>query len=708
MRFRYSLLASSIISVATPVAAAPLEKHSEASLDTLVVTAGGDRSVFDTAQPVTVLGSDDIDKNAGDNLGTLLESIPGVSNAAFDAGVGRPVIRGLSGSRVKILQNGTDSADLSAMSSDHSPMAEPSAGEQIEIVYGPATLLYGGGAIGGVVNVIDGRIHDLIVPGVNGQVSAKQSTVDDGQHLEATVDMGKGHWNLHLDGFTRQSSDYRSGQQGDVPAGNNSGTIENSDTSGNGGAVGVSWANGRDGFVGGSISTLSYDYAVPNLDDEGFRVTPEQIRYDLKGAWTPMSGLLEEWRTEITYNDYEHAETGHRNDNPNLPFVDIGVFDKATWEFVTRLRHADIAGWHGHAGLQYSHQDLKLCHDHDGCDGIPSNTGEWDGNIGFNLENSERNGDLYAHDTPMPLTITQQWGLFLVEHRDTDFGSIELGARIDQITISADPTSISPVWRQDQSYYDDYTFTPVTLSAASTWLLDDRQRIGISLARAQRAPEAPELFWNGDHHATFAFQLDNPDLGVETAYTLDLNWIWNSDDNEFRVATYYYQFDDFIYNDLKAETDPFHGNDVYRHEQADANFIGAEASWAHSLSMHWSLDISADVVRARLNDGGNLPRTPPASLLAGLEWGNHQWEARTELRAVASQSNTAENESNSEGYLMLNASVGYLLTLQESELTFTLDGNNLTDQYAVNHVSYLKRAAPLPGRDLRLGVRWAF
>ncbi|WP_369983106.1 TonB-dependent receptor [Thalassolituus sp.] len=701
MLYRLSLL--SLCVFATTAMA-----ESEATLDTIVVTGGGDRSVYDTAQPVTVLGSDDIAKNAGDNLGTLLESLPGVSNAAFGAGVGRPVIRGMSGSRVKILQNGTDTSDLSAMSSDHSPMAEPSAGEQIEIVYGPATLLYGGGAIGGVVNVIDGRIHEVIVPGLHGQVSTKYSTVDNGQHVEALVDAARGNWNLHLDGFTREASDYSSGEQGNVPAGNNSGKIENSDTSGSGGAIGLSWADGQTGFIGGAISTLEYDYAVPNLDGESFRVTPEQIRYDLKGAWTPVTGFIEELRTELTYNDYEHAETGHQDDNDALPIVDIGLFDKETWEFVTRLRHADVAGWHGHAGVQYSQQDLKLCHDHDGCDGIPENNTPWDGTLGFNLENSEREGDLYAHDTPMPLTETKQVGLFIVEHRDTGFGSVEVGARVDQITISPDPVSIAPEWRQQESYYDDYTFTPVTLSAAGTWLMDDEQRIGVSLARAQRAPEAPELFWNGDHHATFSFQLDNPDLTVETAHTFDINWIRNTENNEVRIAAYYYQFNDYIYNDLKPNKDRFHGNDVYRHEQADANFMGAEASWSRALSDSISFDISGDIVSAELADGGNLPRTPPASLLVGVDWESSQWQARAEARAVAEQTNTAENEDASDGYLMINASVGYQFLLADSELTVSLDGHNLTDQYAINHVSYLKRAAPMPGRDLRLGVRWTF
>src|SRR5690606_35263886 len=149
-------------------------------LDTVVISSAGQSSVYDVAQPVTVLGKDQIDRNTGTTLGTLLENTPGMANAAFGAGVGRPVIRGMSGSRGKILQNGSDTADLSAMSSDHSPMSEASAAEQIEIIYGPATLLYGGGAIGGVVNVIDRRIHEQPGEGISGDVAARSSSVDNG------------------------------------------------------------------------------------------------------------------------------------------------------------------------------------------------------------------------------------------------------------------------------------------------------------------------------------------------------------------------------------------------------------------------------------------------------------------------------------------------------------------------------------------------
>ena len=669
------------------------------TLETIVVTGNSDQSVFDTARPVTVLGADAIDENPGSNLGTLLESQPGVANAAFGAGVGRPVIRGMSGSRVKILQNGSDTADLSAMSSDHSPMAEPTAAEQVEIIYGPSTLLYGGGAIGGVVNVIDRRIHETIIPGLHGEAGTRYSTVDTGYQAEAIMDAASETWVLHLDGFRREADNYQAsgGEE-----------IENSDTEGSGGAIGLSWADGTNGFIGGSISTLSYDYAVPNPDDEFFRVKPDQIRYDLKGAWTPSSGWVESWRTELSFNDYEHDETGPRNDVVGAPEVAIGLFDQETYELTSKIRHMPLADWEGEFGVQVVRQDLALCHDHGGCDNIPSFSDDWDGNMGFDLANADSNGYLFAHDTPVPLTESTKTGAFVVERLDWGPGIVELGARIDHIRIAADPRSVDPIWRQDQSYYDDRTFTPLSLSAAHTWKLSDDQRLGLSLARVQRAPEVPEMYWNGDHHATFAFQLDNPDLGLETAWTLDLNWMMQTEKHQLRLAAYHYDFSDYIYNDLKAFQDPYHLNNVYRHEQRDARFTGGEVSWKYQLQDQWRTDLSADIVKARLTDGGNLPRTPPASLLAGIEWEPSKWHARIETRMVAEQTDTADNETRTDGYVMFNAKVGYETELGDSTLDLHMDLNNLTDQEAYNHVSYLKDAAPLAGRDVRLHARITF
>lgn len=663
------------------------------ALDTLVISSPGHSSIQDIAQPARSLDQQAIQTNSGDTLGTLLEKMPGIANASFGPGVGRPVIRGMSGSRVKILQNGSDSADLSAMSSDHTHMGEASSAERIEILYGPSTLLYGGGAIGGVVNLVDQRIHEYALDGLQGDAAIRFSSQDQGHNANAALNAGGGNWVLHLDGFQRDAGNYQSGR----------GRIANSDSWGQGGALALS-RTGEQGFVGASINWLDYDYAVPNPAGNPFRVVPEQVRYDIKGAWRPLWysawNWIDEWRTELSFNDYAHAETE--------PGLDVGLFDQESWEFRSHVRHHALGSWQGRFGVQLKQQTLALCHNHSGCTGIPSSNAPWSGQMGYNLSHRLLNGYHFSHDTPMPSTETRQAGVFLIEQRDWAFGKLELGARLDYIKIQADPDPIQPAWRQDSRYYEDRSFTPGTLSAAATWAINRQQRFGLNLARAQRAPEAFERFWNGDHHATFSFQLDNPDLRVETAYTLDVNWLYQNAGNQLRIAVFYYHFDDYIYNDLKPFKDPFHGNDVYRHEQVDARFYGAEFSWHHWLDDNWHLDVDADLVRAERTSGTPLPRTPPASLHLALEWHQGGWNTRLESQMAMAQKQTAPEESSSDGFVLFNASAGYRQLLRSSELYWHLAIQNLMDEQAFNHVSYLKRAAPLPGRNLQAGVRWQF
>ncbi|MCD8533032.1 MAG: TonB-dependent receptor plug domain-containing protein [Saccharospirillaceae bacterium] len=324
-------------------------------LDTVVVSSAGQDSVYDIAQPVTVLDKNAINANPGATLGTLLEGTPGISNASFGPGVGRPVLRGMSGSRVKILQNGSDSADLSAMSSDHSPMAEATSAEQIEIIHGPATLLYGGGAIGGVVNLIDRRIHEQPLAGLHGQVSSTLSSVDNGHNLNALLDSGQGNWVLHLDGFQRSAGDYSSGSRNENTAEFNRGRIANSDSKGQGGAVALSWADGEEGFAGITLSTLEYDYGVPNTDGEEYRVKPSQTRLDVKGGWRPDSdsllGWVEEWRSELSFNDYQHDETDGA--------LVVGLFEQQTTELQSRIRHRNVGAGAAVSAFRYNSRSWR-------------------------------------------------------------------------------------------------------------------------------------------------------------------------------------------------------------------------------------------------------------------------------------------------------------------------------------------------------------
>ncbi|MFL0807858.1 MAG: TonB-dependent receptor [Oceanobacter sp.] len=662
-----------------------------------VVAIGQQSAVFEVAQPVTRLDGDAIRSEAKSTLGDLLERLPGVSNASFGPGVGRPVIRGMASSRVKVLTNGTDAADVSAMSSDHAPMAELSAAQTIEVVQGPATLRYGGGAIGGVVNLSDSRIHRYAIEDTELMASSTLSSLDNGRSLAVTVDSGNGDWVLHADGFVRRSDNYQTGTQG-KKTGQRDGEIINSDTKGKGGALGLSRTS-DDGFIGLSIARLEYDYGVPNEDNKPARVKPEQTRYEMRGAlYLPFGeqwNAVEEWRVNASYNDYIHDET--------TADLVVGLFDQETWQLQTDMDLVLSENWTATTGIQWTQRELALCHDHGGCSDIPDySSRSWDGQMGLDLSQSFVNGYFFAHDTPMPETTTQDIGLFWIAQRDWEHGMIEMGIRVDERTIELDENAIRPSHRQQASYYDDRDFTPVSISAAATWILDEQQRLGFSLARAQRAPDAEEMFWNGDHHATFSFQLDNGELDLETAYTLDVNWLYQGDEDALRIAAFAYEFEDYIYNDLKPFGDPFHDNLVYRHEQADARFYGAEASWEHALNDSLNLELAADWVRARLTSGSkdNLPRTPSPTLRAGLTWQQDEWQLRAESVTHGRQTNVAANEVSTASYSQLNLAANYQLSLAKTDLDLSLKGNNLTDTYGQSHTSYLKEYAPIAGRNL--------
>lgn len=670
-------------------------------LDKVVIKSTAQSSMKDIAQSVLVVDEDALRKSQANSLGELLEQQPGISNASFGPGVGRPVLRGLSGSRVKTLVNGQDSSDLSAMSSDHAPMAEITNAQQVEVIQGPATVLYGSGAIGGIVNVIDRSILQSPQFDTEGSVKAGISSNDKAQNFATEINTGNGQWGLHLDAFTKETQDYHSGRQ----------RVKNSDTQTQGGSIGISRTSQEHGFMGASISALEQDYGVPNLNNTETRVRPEQIRFHFASNWlNPLPGITQ-WETDLSYVDYEHDEL-------TKPVIE-GLFEKKSSEITSKIQHAEIAGWQGTLGIQFTQQEIKLCHNHDGCSKIPDYSNQpWSGNQGnfFNLQG----GYQFVHDTPMPITDSSNIGYFLVEHKPWSIegvgnGILELGARIDSKTIEADPVSVSPSARQAEAYYDDKHFLPTTFSAASTWNINDVQRLSLSLARAQRAPDAEEMYWNGDHHATFSYQLDNVNLHEETAYTADLIWNISGENYQVRNALYYYRFDDYIYNDLKDVTDPYHGHPVYRYEQRDAQFTGFEFSWQQELSHSLSTKLSLDTVRAHLLEGSDLegkdkdiPRLPPATASLQLNWQNNNWSANAEHHWVAAQNNVAEGESSSSGYEILDLAMDYSMYFSEKELITSLKINNVFDTPSTNHVSYLKEFAPNPGRNIQLQTQLYF
>ncbi|GGY35895.1 TonB-dependent receptor [Bacterioplanes sanyensis] len=662
-----------------PVICFPLAGHA-LELEQVVVT-GDAQARTDTAQPVLMLDPEALEQARQQTLGEALSNLPGVSNASFGPGVGRPMIRGQGASRVKLLVNGQDSSDVSAMSADHAPMTDLAAADNVEVIQGPAALRYGGGAIGGVVKVENGRIAQSASPQQSLRLNSRLSSGDQGRDAAARFNAGNEQWQLQLDGMRRRHDDYHAGER-----------VENSDTDSHELGAGLTyfWAPGR--YIGVSLAETRYDYGVPNEDDEPARVRPLQQDYQLQAGGWLNSNWLSEWQWQLSHQDYRHDEV-------NGSEIE-GLFLKRSWQSQIEVGHQPLLGWEGHIGVQFSQQALELCHDHSGCRGIPDYGNEpWDGRQGDDF--FSRYGLDFGHSTPMPTTVKRDIALYWVAQRPWQHGQFELGLRQEQRRIDADEDPIAPGYRRERDYYQQREFNPHALSAAATWRLTPQQRVAITLARSQRAPDAEEMLWNGDHHATFSFQLDNGELEVETAHSLDFNWLYHSDRQQLRLALYWYEYQDYIYNRRLSVEDPFHGNAVYRHVQEDARFRGFEASWQGQLNSTLQLHASADGVRAQLRSGNNLPRIPPATVRFGLKWQPANWQLSSELEHTFAQRHVAVAEDESDGFTQLNLHIGQ----QFGDFNYRFGVKNLTDSRGELHSSYLKEFAPLPGRQWSLALQ---
>jgi iron complex outermembrane receptor protein len=657
----------------------------------------------DLALPVKKLDQTELEKASSGNMTKLLESMPGVSNASFGEGVGSPVIRGMSANRVKLSVNGASNADVSNMSADHAPMMDIVNADEVEVIYGPNTLRFGSGAMGGLVNVKDGRFHSEVFDGITGRVQGGFGSNASAKDGAATFDFANANGDLsrahigHLDIFYRQSDNYKAGEyKGE------SQEINSTSTEAAGGSAAYNWVDNERGSIGIAMGYSDYEYGIPNNTGDEVMVTPEQWRVDVQGNLLNLTPTLENWETKLSYIDYEHEEL--LEENPEA------IFDKEVTELQSTLFFAFQDDWQLTTGIHLQFEELAVCHDHGGCSEIPDYSSlPWDGNKGANLINDTFAGYSFSHSTPMPLIETLDAGIYAIVAKNYDLLTAEFGLRYDSRTISADPTSILPSYRRAKSDYDDKRFKPISASVGLSWQLTD-QRLALNLSHSERAPSADEMYYNGDHHATFSYQLDNIDLDVETANSVDLTWQINFDKVLVETALFYYDFADYIYNDKKAIQDPYHGRDVYRYEQEDAWFTGGEATLEYLFADSWQAFVSMDVVKAQLKKGENknLPRTPPASLRTGLMWQRGPWDVEANVHYFAKQNDVAENESVNDAYTTLNAYAAYRVDSTASVLTLQLNANNLLNEYGLNHVSYLKEISPVQGRNIEASFVWQF
>ena len=649
-------------------------------VDDVVVTG----RPFGVSERASLLATDVLDEQAltvapAATLGDLVAGIPGVRSSAFAPGASRPVIRGLSGPRVQVLTNGLGQIDASSVSPDHQVASDPAEARRIEVVRGPSTLVFGGSAIGGVVNIIDDRIaSEHTEGGVDGHIGVQASSVDDGRSLGGRLAVDAGPVVFTVDGFTRRSDDYevpvfpesarQLAAEGEEPGDER--TVENTFADIDQYGAGVSFIGSR-GFLGLSVKKLETTYGVPGHEhgeeeheheegeehdheheEAGVSIGLEQTRWDLRGELTFENGPFERFKASAGWADYHHTE--FEGDEVGTQFFSEG------YEARAELIQRQSGGLQGVIGVQILDRDF----------------------------------DAQGDEAYVPRTSIQEQGVYTVQRFDRDRYGFEAGLRVDNRSLD--------------SVVGDRDFTNVSGSLAGFLRPSTETFLGLSLSRTSRAPSEVELFAQGAHAATGAFEQGDVNLDSESVWTLEGTAHYSKGPFSADLHVYAAQYDGFI--DLRPTGAEEDGFPVFAYVQTDADFHGFEAEADYDL---WSdgdrsltLKGAADYVRAQ-TDLGPAARIPPWSATVGVDYTSARFDAGISVRTVGEQDRTAGFELPTDGYTTLGLTAAWR-PLQDRNVTIFAAANNLTDEEVREHASFQKDIAPLPGRNLRVGVAYRF
>jgi iron complex outermembrane receptor protein len=664
----------------------------QGELEEIVVTADP-LSAYDAhlARPAKVLDEHTLRDKDIRSIGEAVADTPGVSAADFGPAVGRPVIRGLTGARVRVLEDGIGTMDVSTISQDHAVAAEPVFAEQIEIFRGPATLLYGSGASGGFVNIVDKRIPSMMPDRLHGEAYGHYDSVADGWlgAFNATGPLGD-YVAVHLELMQRDTDDY------DIPGFSETvpdedataGVLDNSDVDTEQVTGGASFVGER-GFIGLSVGAFANNYGVPGAHREeegagaeeeaeaGVRIDQEQTRFDLKGELhDPLAGLRL-IRTRWGYNDHTHIEL------------------EGGGEIGARL---DNKEWEGR---------IEAVHDR---------LGPWDGVIGVQLQN--RDFTSRGVEAFVPPSEQVSHAIFIFEKADIGHFHIDAGIRYERTESSAPDRHAG--------------FDAFSISGAAGYEYAEGYEIGLSLTRAERAPAIEELFSAGPHLATNSFEIGGPDLNRELSINVDAYWRKTGGRFTFAANVFFNAVDDFIFlleNDRngdgaadRVEPDFLDTGEIVtdddelllvNHTQDNAWFYGFEAELGATLLNDERGTLSGrvwtDYVRGKLDGNRNLPRITPMRAGFDLDYAWRNIDAGLNLTHAFEQDDLAALETGTDGYTMLNAHVGCTVALGHgAEARLFLRGVNLLNAEARRHTSFLKDRAPLPGRSMMAGARITF
>jgi len=681
----------------------------------IIVTAILPRSQIDILSNVSIMSGEELTRDLRSTIGETLNRQAGVSATSFGPNASRPVLRGLQGDRIRVLTDGIGSFDVSTTSVDHAVAINPLTAERIEVLRGPAALLYGSSAIGGVVNVIDARIphripnEDIHVEGMATYGSAAQERILSGK---AETALGGG-FVAHVDGSWSKADNLDTGgfilarplraiaaQSDEEEILENAalrGTLPNSGAEMWEVAGAIGYINER-GTLGISIAHTDNSYGVParleiteeHHDEEehdeeehegeaeeehghaheNVTLAMKQTRVDLRGELSTGGGFLDTVRLRAGYADYQHDEIEDSGE-VGTSFYAEGL--EARMELIQARRD----GWDGVSGAQYYARDFRVI----------------------------------GEEKFVPANSTTQFGLFTLQSIDLGDLRAEAGARYEHSRISANADADLSVAATAR------TFDAFSFSAGGSYALVPGWRIGINAARSERAPSAEELYARGPHAGTQAFELGSPDFAKEKSWGIEASLRGSGANYRISLSSFYNWFDGYIYDSIVDDAACLAVTDdldfpCFQYQQAKARTYGFEAE-AEATVAQWGetrliLDAAADYVHARIVGSGPAPRIPPLRIMGGAQLSGDRWTGRIEAEHAFKQDRISALETETPAFTLVNASVSYKPLAGNSATSITLSANNIFDVTARRHASVLKDYAPLAGRDIRITARFGF
>jgi iron complex outermembrane receptor protein len=690
-------------------------------------------SSIESALPVNVLSSDELRLKQASTLGDTLKGELGVHSSYYGPVASSPIIRGLDGPRVMITQNGLDVGDASRVGPDHVVATDASTATQIEVLRGPATLFYGSGAIGGVVNVVDNRIPTNI----DNQVDyfLKHNDVADEDEASFNVNTGIELDNdtsvaFHVDGFYRDSNNYEipssfNGEEHEEEEGHDdedgheeeheeeqSDTLANSNSRAKGFTVGASYIVDN-GYFGFSYGYLDRKYGLPghgaHEEEEGHEedeleeeeqvfIQAKQDRYQVLSDLSFDNQWLYRLTSKLAYTDYIHQEI--EDGAPGTTFKNK-IFE-SRFDFY----HSPINDWKGAFTLHYKTSDFEAIGD----------------------------------EAFTPPSTTDMLALAWLEEKHFGDVLVQLGARAEHVTLEAeqlDNTFVLSEGLRDQS------FTPISTSLGVVWNYSQGYNVGVSLGYSERVPAASEVFSNGAHLATNTFELgalfsvnelteqvelsDNK-IDLETSLSADITFRKFEGNVGIIVSAFYNRIDDYYYqrnigltseifeeegHDEDESLEEEHGHeddafDIFVYEQSDVDLYGIESEFIYQVTPSFTAKLFGDYIRAELTSGENLPRIPPLRIGSEFNYTGNKFSATLTAQRYFDQNKTAENETSTDGYTIVDANFNYYVNGIGDDLVVFLKVDNITDEEARVHTSFLKDSVPLPARGFSVGVRGSF